>query len=518
MIQIEQQKKTTKTVTQDNVVYLIDFLEKRADIISSNLTKGSTVTIPNSIKYESTNYIIKNILTCAFENSPVKSIQFSEDSQVTIIKNKAFINSKIECITIPPNLTIIEGYAFYKCANLKFFQIPENSKLRSIGNCAFRDTIIESIFIPESLDTLKTQWCMSTPELKKIKVSPKNPYFCCLDENILIKKSSLTNEYDSIIFCNRHIEEVTIPNFIKYIEQLAFNECTHIRSIKFQNDSNLLVIGENAFANSSIKSLTIPKHLKIIDENAFTYCEELYKIEIPEDSELTKICYMALYQTSIESLFIPENLIDLEYGWCTATSYLMDVNIHPNNPKYKKYDDNLIIGKSSIENDCYDSIVFCNRNAINVKIPNFIKIIEDCAFERCFFIQNIEIQENSQLQIIKPFAFDSSSVSKFTFPSHLTQINSFAFNGCIELRRIEFQENSELKLISSNAFNETEIECFSIPPSVEEIEPEVFLKCEYLQIIEIDENSLLSSIDECIFGDCNAIIMIPVNLKSLILH
>ena len=359
---------------------------------------------------------------------------------------------------------------------------------------------------------------MSTPELRKIKVSPKNPCFCCLDENILIKKSSLTNEYDSLIFCNRHIEEVTIPSFIKYIEQLAFNECMHIRSIKFQNDSNLLIIGENAFANSSIKNLTIPKHLKIIGEYAFAYCEELDNIEIPENSELKQICYMALYQTSVESLFIPENLVDLESDWCAATNYLIHVNIHPNNPKYKKYNDNLIIGKSSIENDCYDSIVFCNRNAIKVKIPSFIKIIEDCAFETCFFIQNIEIQENSQLQIIKSSAFYSSSITKFTFPSHLTQIHSFAFNGCIELRRIEFQKNSELKLIGSNAFNETEIGCFSIPPSVEEIESDVFLKCDCLQIIEIDENSLLSSIDECIFGDCNAIIMIPVNLKSLIIH
>ena len=115
------------------------------------------MTIPNSIKYESTNYIIQNILTGAFENSPIKSIQFSE------VKNKAFLNSKIECITIPPNLTIIEGYAFYKCGNLKILTIPENSKLQSIGNSAFRDTVIESIFIPESLDTLETQWCISTP-------------------------------------------------------------------------------------------------------------------------------------------------------------------------------------------------------------------------------------------------------------------------------------------------------------------------------------------------------------------
>ena len=89
------------------------------------------------------------------------------------------------------------------------------------------------------------------------------------------------------------------------------NECTHIRSVKFQNDSNLLLIGENAFANSSIKSLTIPKHLKIIDQYAFAYCKELDNIEIPEDSELNQICYMALSQTSIESLFIPENLVDL---------------------------------------------------------------------------------------------------------------------------------------------------------------------------------------------------------------
>ena len=517
MYQYAQQIRTTRTITQDNITYLINFEEKSADIISTNIIKGFIVTIPHSIKCESTYYVVKRILQGSFENSPVKSIQFARDSQVIYIDQESFTNSEIESIILPTSLIAIERRAFSCCKNLKVIKIPLDSNLRSIGNNAFRESKIESLYIPEYLDTLNVQWCSGLYELQKVKVNPRNQFFCSLDDDMLIKKSYQTQEYDNLIFCNRYIESVIIPSFIRYIDHLAFNSCKRLQSITFQEDSQLTIIHDDAFLLSSIQSIKIPKNLEIICDNAFSNCSELETFEIPIDSKLTTIGNNALYKTQIETLFIPEHAINLDYCWCASTEYLREVVVHPNNKRFIKYNDELIIGKSSMSDQFYDSIIFCSRDVIEIEIPSFIERIETNAFENCTFFQKIIFPKDSKLKFINDFAFNSSTLARFKFPPHLVQLNPFAFNECVELQIVEFPKNSKLKIIGGNAFSESGIVSFSIPSSVEFMETNTFDNCNDLQIIELEENSMLTWLNDYTFGQCDPIIMIPASLSDLVL-
>ena len=108
------------------------------------------------------------------------------------------------------------------------------------------------------------------------------------------------------------------------------------------------------------------------------------------NSKLRIIDKYAFYNSSIESLTIPASITDLKDGWCCSTQKLNEIKVDSNNPKYKMYDDKLLIGKSNLEEEKYDVLVFCCRDVEKITIPNFIEIISPYAFDSCKRLQQIE--------------------------------------------------------------------------------------------------------------------------------
>ena len=81
------------------------------------------------------------------------------------------------------------------------------------------------------------------------------------DENhqIIVGKSDTNQDiFDTIIFANRDIEQVTIPNTIKYIKPNAFEYCHKLNSIEFSEDSKL-----TSLCNSFFSSTPVLKRLKM---------------------------------------------------------------------------------------------------------------------------------------------------------------------------------------------------------------------------------------------------------------
>lgn len=339
----------------------------------------------------------------------------------------------------------------------------------------------------------------------------------CIDDKYVIGKSSIENDdFDVLIFCSRNVEKVTIPSYIKRIGPHAFVKCDRIEKVEFSKDSELEIIDHHAFFSLSIKSVTIPLHLTKICDAAFSYCHLIESIEIQENSELKTIEKFAFFQSSIESLTIPQSLVDLRSSWPSNTLRLKSVNVHPNNQRYMKYGDNLIIGKSSIENDGYDVLIFCNRNAKKVTIPNFIRTIDNCAFQFCSSLRSVEIQDDSQLCEIGKESFAYTAIESFTIPSHLTKIGERAFNRCIRLQKIDIQSNSVLR-IDDSAFCCSSIDSLIIPPNLTEIGSDAFYKCKNLHIIEISEDSKSLHIDDEAFDfGCQTLIMIPAKKRNLL--
>lgn len=490
-----------------NIKYLINEVEKTADVIGCS-QKISEIIIPTSIKYETNEYIVMNILEGAFSDSQITSIRFASDSKIqkicknalpeyiesltipshvkeleegwctcTQYLNKIYVSPSnryfkkykekiiigktkleqtnfdtlvfclrdVETITIPNFIKRICPNAFDGCNHLEKIEIPSDSKLQTIGKNAFNDVNIESLTIPSFVKKLEEGWCCNTPFLNKVFVHPSNQNFKSIDNKIIIGKSR-TNQtsFDTLVFCSRNIESIIIPNYIKRIGPNAFDNCINLRQVKTTSDSRLQVIENNAFLNSSI-----------------------------------------------EELFFSSQLKELNGNWCPCTKFLTKINISPSNRYFKSYENNMIIGKSKPEQINFDTLVFCPRDIEFVVIPNFIIKICKCAFSYSKKIKQLKFEKDSKLQLIDEEAFFASSIEKkIRIPSQVTKIeyNSFAY---AFFSWIEFPDDSKLQIIGKCAFSGSAIESIKIPSNVIQIEDSSFNCCERLYNVEFLDDSKL---------------------------
>ena len=219
-------------------------------------------------------------------------------------------------------------------------------------------------------------------------------------------------------------------------------------------------------------------------------------------------------KTPLECFSIPSSLIDLKDGWSFSTSRLNSISVSPNNPRYKMYDNFIVIGKSNVDSDEYDTICFCCRNVKTVKIPKFINHIDSCSFNHCEQLRSVEIPFDSQLQTIGFHSFSRSAIEKISFPPHLTKIGQSSFECCEKLRIVDIPQNSELQKIDNCSFNGCPIKSFSFTSQIKGDANYLFEYCKQLQIIEFDEISnvklyILDSIKRC-----DPLLMTPAKIKK----
>lgn len=260
--------------------------------------------------------------------------------------------------------------------------------------------------------------------------------------------------------------EFSSDSEIQTIEDFAFSICKNLHTIKIPSNSKIQNIGQGAFNSTSIKSFTIPYHLKVISKYLFSGCSSLQHIEIPMNCELQTIKSLAFEELSIKSLTISSKLINLEKDWSRSIFNLESIIVSPKNPRYCLFDEQILIGKSSLEEKNYDSLVLCTKNIKKITIPSFIKIIESNALSNCRQLQTIEFTKDSKLQKIDYCAFESTPIEFIKLPSQLEIIKSGAFSFCRNLKTIEFPSDSQLKTICASAFAFSSIEYFTIPSNL----------------------------------------------------
>lgn len=167
--------------------------------------------------------------------------------------------------------------------------------------------------------------------------------------------------------------------------------------------------------------ISIPPSVIKICESAFYWCDILYDFEIPSNSNLQIIGDNAFSYTLIQSLKIPSKLIKLEDGWRNGMS-LFSVNVSPENKNYFLYGEHFLIGKSSPENEDFDVLVSACCSIENAHIPDFIRIIGPYSFTLCKNLHEVTFSNDSKLEIIDKNAFAESSIESICFPSKLREL------------------------------------------------------------------------------------------------
>lgn len=269
-------------------------------------------------------------------------------------------NSTLAEIIIPDSVTEISAGAFESCLNLG--KIVLGDAVVKIGGWAFYNcSSLKDVYIPKSvtyIDEDAFRFYGYHRSIETIEVSPDNPIYdsrnACnaiveTSTNRLIVGSNNTIIPEGVVtiaecaFEWSTIEEISLPNSVKYIEQSAFNWCRKLSNVILSE--SLISIADYAFEISPISELTVPSSVEYIGRAAL--CASILNFEsiipcevasdfisgtgvinVPEEAidAYTDADYWVAYRHLINGYIEPEmNLVmeivdDIQIAY-SATSY-----------------------------------------------------------------------------------------------------------------------------------------------------------------------------------------------------
>ncbi|MBE6580153.1 MAG: hypothetical protein E7650_00875 [Ruminococcaceae bacterium] len=353
---------------------------------------------------------------------------------ITRIDANTFKNyTALTSVTIPSSVTYISEKIFYGCNNLKSITVESgNSVYRSAGNC------------------------LIMTQAGKIIAGCKNS---------VIPTDGSVFQIDFSAFEGCSLTSITIPASVLWIEGSAFYGCSSLKTVIFEEKSQLQRIGASAFYGcGSLTSIAIPNSVTSIGSGAFYRCNQLTSITLPfvgatlESTSNTHLGYIFGASSPYDpSTYVPTSLktvtitggISIGYTAFYNCSSITSITIA---------DSVTTIGASAFYN--------CS-SLTSIMLPSSVNSIDGGAFRGCSGLENITvaasntvyhskgnclIETASKLLIIGctnsvipidgsvtsigSHAFYNSGLTSITIPSSVSSIGKSAFSGCSSLESI----------------------------------------------------------------------------------
>ena len=389
---------------------------------------------------------------------------------VSTIETYGFSGSKIESITIPSNIKVVEGRAFYNCG------------------------LLTDVYITDVVAWLEIQFKASSNASGDYMYPTYYGSLHILDEK------------------NNDVTRVEVPSHITKVNAYAFSGCASL--IEVVMSDNVTDVGAAAFMNcTNLKSVVLSDKITKITGSLFMGCSNLESVELSDN--ITEIGGRAFEQCQkLSEIYIGSKVTSIggnAFYYCTALKdvYIRDVNSWLN----------ISFGKIYSYSDDY-------------AYPNYygnIHIVDGQGNE----ITDVTISEAKQT-IGKYALMNATSVERIFIPAGVTDIGDSAFENCTGLLNVTYGEGSKLTSISNsafmNCFNLREItipstvvsigdkaflECLSvtelyIPASVAAVGSEVFKNCSLLSKVEFGEGSVLNAIGHSMFMGCTSLVNISI--------
>ena len=228
---------------------------------------------------------------------------------VTSIGAQAFCDFiKITKVTIPDSVTVIGEGAFYDCSSVEVFEFGAGSKLtnisdgafancralntldlpdsvKSIGACFIQNTAITGFMLPLSAESIAGDSFVHCG-IEAIDVPPGNKSFSSKGGVLFSKNGDTLIAYPSA----RADEEYTIPQRTVKIGNNAFKSAQNLKKINFPAVKE---IGESAFAFSGLKNVTLPDSVTALGQMAFCECSDLEYLNFGKGIKVIdyRVCY-----------------------------------------------------------------------------------------------------------------------------------------------------------------------------------------------------------------------------------
>ena len=132
----------------------------------------------------------------------------------------------------------------------------------------------------------------------------------------------------SYAFYYSGIKSIEIPNKVTNIDYNAFQNCSNLKSINFEDNSLLSSIGQSAFSGVGLSSIIIPSSVTSIGSGVFNYCNNLNTVYIDSQNIVTTLTssssagYLIYYlQSGTGCVYINENITNIPNNYLNSTNF-----------------------------------------------------------------------------------------------------------------------------------------------------------------------------------------------------
>ena len=414
----------------------------------------TSITIPDNVT---------TVASCAFRYCPSLESAILPNN-LTVIEGSLFLGcTALASVTLPANLSIIGGHSFYDCIALKSITIP-NSVTR-IDVRAFRNSGLTSIVIPESVPSIEQETFRDCAALTSVTINGKthvgfDAFRSSGLRSLTFNGGEITIGESGFTTCSA-LESINFTNgaIIKTIGKSAFFG----HGLKSLNlPEGLTSIGVGAFAavsyipNTTLTSVVLPNGLKTIPDEAFRGCVALASVTLPSD--LTSIGASAFGGAAFTSIDLPQSLVTIGKSAFGGTG-LVSIDI-PNSVK-------------TIDDQAFFS---CGK-LTSVNIGSGVTKIGSSAFANNYALTSITF-DNPQMfgntvgistnpLTIFPQAFrNCTTLTAVNIPSHTGNIRDKAFENCYVLRKLVIEDGNSLLYLDLGVFTYAPIDTLYLGRSI----------------------------------------------------
>jgi len=267
----------------------------------------------------------------------------------------------------------------------------------------------------------------------------------------------------------------------------AFDGCTSIKTISFEQGSQVNNIGKRAFDGcASLESVNLPNGILNIGDYAFQNCKKLASIDLPSSVETIGENAFARCVV-LETINIPASVLSIGYGAFYECNLLESITFDQ--------DAELV----SIGGRAFES---CDK-LISVTLPGSLKSIDADAFIDCSAFKNENTVQSAKVNYMgtidtwAEIEFANNYANPLVYTKNLyinndtvlsgdisltqaTKVSSYAFINCDSLTSIDMADT--VKEIGDRAFYGcTNLEDITIPNSIEAVGIDAFDLCNKLE-------------------------------------
>ena len=382
-----------------------------------------------------------------FNNTLLTEVTFDSDITEVPIATYAGVKS-ITKITIPEQITILNGYTFTNCTNVT--QIDFNAinitKILSSNN-PFKNVGYNTEGVTLNIGSNVTQIPKYLFDDSKCKLSTIN-----FPDNGKCSKIGFS-AFEGI----SSLQSITIPVYITEFESEAFRNCSVLtevyykgtkeqwESITFANvNSSPCCNGASLYFNGTkVTSVVFPEGTETTPFCSYSGCKDIISITLP--STLKKIESFTFYNcTGLKEITIPEGVERIANGAFYNCTGLIEININAikltsNNfstvfKNAGKNAEGIIVTFGSEVTEVPQDIFSYNDakiTKVNFAENSKVKVIGDEAFYEISTLEEVNLPES--LEIIGYYSFYNTGITSIVIPDSVKEIKRAAFRYCRNL-------------------------------------------------------------------------------------